>query len=168
MLEKVINIIKHDEDYVISSDLCLILLKIYSELYLNGRQPQWCSKCMRRYFRELKKTGIMKAKERDNQTFTNKCNKKGVSYVRKAAKHFNFSNLSDTQAVWLIENEILKESDFSILPESYKKQENTKDFVKKLIQNGESRTNIRKLVTDLKGKELTKLINECEHEISQN
>jgi hypothetical protein len=135
-MEKEVEILlKHDFEYIKNSELCLSLLKIYSILYLKGGKPSsTCVNCMRKYYNEIKKTGLMKAKKEAEKTYTNKCKIKGVKYVRKAARHFDFSNLCDVDAQWLLDNDVLKESDFTTLPEQKQVKKKTVKKSKDEIQ----------------------------------
>lgn len=105
------NTIKKD------GELSLLLLKLYSELFLNGNRPSTCIQCMRDYHSKIIKFGKQKIKEMEDKT----CKmKKGIVYVRQIHKHISDNNITDEEAVDLLEKKFLQERHFEILPKAYK------------------------------------------------
>jgi hypothetical protein len=124
MVTEVAEIISKDFEEIKGSSLSLQLLKCYSTLYLHGGRPSSCERSMRKYYNELKKTGIKKAEKMENVTKTNKTRVKGIRLIgRPIFKQLDFGNLSDADAINLLGKGILKEKDFITLPDGYKKPE---------------------------------------------
>jgi hypothetical protein len=51
-------LISKDEGDVLNTPLILVLLRIYSLLYLNGAQPRACGQCQKSYLAEIKANGL--------------------------------------------------------------------------------------------------------------
>ena len=119
MLETVVNILMMDVESVISSPKSVELLRCYSKLYLNGGTPHYCAESQRRYYEELKRTGIERAKKYDMvQIRTCELKHKGNVLVQKYG--FVYSDtLTDDIALYLLNNKLLSESDFTKLPDGY-------------------------------------------------
>lgn len=113
-VEKLINI--NAREVMKSPELYLELLKLYSILFLNGRQPSDCGKCAYNYFNKLKTSGIKKALFMEHKTckLTNK-----IFNVRvgNAIITYSDANVNDIIARRLLMDGKLKESDFITLPE---------------------------------------------------
>lgn len=124
MVEEVKEILNNDVEVVIGSpQLSLSLLKCYSELFLNGRKPRVCAKSQRIYYEELKTKGMAKA-EILEKVKVRTCVPafKGLRYSNKVFCHISSELLYDEQAIEYLNNGALKESDFEVLPEGYKKE----------------------------------------------
>jgi len=123
-VEKLINV--GFEEIKTSSELTKSLLRCYSILYLGGKQPNGlCLNSQKRYHQQIKKNGIMKAKNLDKKTCV--CKKKGIMYASLTLKkHINLEEITDRDALALIKDGTLKKEDFSVLPEMPKqaKKEN--------------------------------------------
>lgn len=118
MIYRVKSILSMDVEEVIASSHSLELLKIYSLLYLNGGQPRTCSRSQRAYFLELQTTGLDKAAKYNTiMERTNKPNWKGLRFIW--GDHYSNETLTDEQAIKLLKNGGLRESDFEKLPEAY-------------------------------------------------
>jgi len=129
MIKAVKLLISKDFAEIKSTPLSLELLKVYSILYLNGRQPSSCEASLYRYYQQLIRNGTEKAQ--NMQEKTNKCNKKGLIYVgRPLFKDFDLQNLSDKDANSLIKLGILKKSDFKVMPAEVKDKQPKEDAPK--------------------------------------
>jgi len=122
------KLIKLDIAQIVSSELCLELLKCYSILYLGGIAPSFCEICIRGYFTELKKTGEMRIinyeKIKSRTLIPNWC---GLKYIPAESDHFNSEMLTDETAGILLFKGSLQESDFKKLPDSYITFKNSKE-----------------------------------------
>ena len=135
MLDKVREIIATDFDVIKSTSKSVLLLKVYSQLYLKGAQPKSCEKAMFNYYCQIKKNGLKMAKKMEEKR-TNKLrsNIKGLMYVGKPyCKHFNLEFLSDKEAIDLLKLGVVKERDFIDLPENFKKEPVKKRATKKKV-----------------------------------
>jgi hypothetical protein len=101
-------------------DLSLLLLMLYSKLFLNGKQPPACASCMREMHRKLKNKGIKLLEIMENKTCVLK---DGIHGVRagKGIMHYSNNNITDEIAIELLENGQLKESHFEVLPQKKSK-----------------------------------------------
>ena len=123
MVNLVSEVLSHSLGEVVSSPLVLKLLSAYSKLYLNGKQPGTCGRCFEKYYNQLKMNGIMKAKEYEetkNRTCVPAWN--GNMYIHKLCRHFNNENITDKQALMLLNEKHVKESAFKTLPDGYKEE----------------------------------------------
>jgi hypothetical protein len=122
--DRVNKILEKSFEEINSSTLIIELLRLYSDLYLNGFQVSTCAKCHYDYYLKLKTNGVMKAIEKDKNKTTHvikkKPNQRGdrLLYSTKCG-HVNLDRMTDRDAVFLLENKILKEADFIKLPETY-------------------------------------------------
>jgi len=109
----------------------MLLLGLYSKLYLNGQAPKTCEAQMLKYYNQLKTDGIMKAElqqEIKERTLT----PNWVGHKHLKGGHIVSSiTITDKQAVLLLDKKILKDSDFKTLPESYNSKSAKKKEVKK-------------------------------------
>lgn len=123
MLATVEKILSMEVEAVISSPASLDLLKCYSKLYLGGASPRTCAVSQRTYYDELKKTGINRAKRYEMaQIRTCEPKHKGTIMVRG----YGFvicSQMTDEQAIYMLNNKLLTESDFIKLPEAYSQKQ---------------------------------------------
>ena len=127
MIDQVNEILKNDVEAVIKSPLSLTLLRCYSTLYLNGRQPRACAASQRKYYSQLKKDGMSKARKLEMaKERTCKPNWNGLCYSSKACKHFSNETITDGEAIDALNKGYLFESQFDVLPENYKKKSNSK------------------------------------------
>lgn len=103
-----------------SPDLTLKLLRVYSKLYLHGAAPGYCERSIRLYHEKLKSDGMFKANE-NLKIAQRTClpNWKGNRYYTAIHTHVSADNLTDEEAIKLLEAGILKSSDFEKLPEGY-------------------------------------------------
>ena len=134
MLATVEKILSMEVEAVISSPASLDLLKCYSKLYLGGASPRTCAVSQRTYYDELKKTGINRAKRYDMaQIRTCEPKHKGTFQVRNYGFVIS-SQMTDEQAIYMLNNKLLTESDFIKLPEGYsQKQAKVSDIVDEVI-----------------------------------
>lgn len=103
-----------------SGELTLLLLSMYSKLFLAGSQPSICGKCMKRYYLQLINQGfkiLQFMKEKTNEL------KPGLHFVRSEAMHFSNANLTDEKAIKLLEDKKLKPEAFIKLPEGFESEE---------------------------------------------
>lgn len=121
MVDNVKTILANDiQDIIKSPELSMLLLKTYSKLYLQGSAPRICERSQRRYYDQLKNTGIMKAElieKIKNRTLTPAW--KGNKYSPKVFRHISDLYIHDKEACELLESGVLKESDFTKLPDGY-------------------------------------------------
>ena len=134
MLAIVEKILSMEVEAVISSPASLDLLKCYSKLYLGGASPRTCAVSQRTYYDELKKTGINRAKRYDMaQIRTCEPKHKGTFQVRNYGFVIS-SQMTDEQAIYMLNNKLLTESDFIKLPDGYsQKQTKVADIVDEVI-----------------------------------
>lgn len=130
MLERVNNILSKDIEKIISSELSLELLQVYSILFLSGGQPKTCSNSQRKYYQELSISGIKLAKKMDKKR-TCKPKWKGLRYISKEHSHFNSETIDDETAIKLLKRKSLSKDDFIKLPEDYEKKPKKKEEPKK-------------------------------------
>lgn len=126
MLDRLNKIINTPAQEVMQSpELYLELLKLYSILFLAGKQPSACEKCAYNYYNELKKKGIYRIKFIE----MNKCklqpNKIFHVRVGKAIITYSDKNMDDKTALRLLKEGKLKESDFVVLPEKPTRKKKT-------------------------------------------
>lgn len=133
MLKEINEILSKDVEEVIASPLSLQLLRIYSKLYLNGGQPGVCAKSQRLYYNKLKEDYQM-----NTEILNRTCvpNFEGLKYIPGVFKdgkliaghvHVMGATLTDAQAIKYLENGVLKESDFKVLPGKVKDLEKNSD-----------------------------------------
>lgn len=107
-----ISVIKKD------GRLTLLLLKLFSTLYLHGGKPSGCGKCLEDYYNQLKRTGYKKIIEMKDTKKTCVL-KPGVHYVRKMARHYMDNMVTDEVALKLLSLGFIDESFFTKLPEGW-------------------------------------------------
>lgn len=123
MLATVEKILSMEVEAVISSPASLDLLKCYSKLYLGGASPRTCAVSQRTYYDELKKTGINRAKRYEMaQIRTCEPKHKGTFQVRNYGFVIS-SQMTDEQAIYMLNNKLLTESDFIKLPQGYSQKQ---------------------------------------------
>lgn len=148
------ELLKMDIEDIISSVHSLTLLKLYSDLYMNGTEPRGCEDSQRKYYSQLKKDYQMK-----KQIIERTCVPKfeGRRYIpgvhNKDGKliaghlHVNGNILTDKQAIQFLNLGVLTKKDFIKLPKGFeevkaetKAKDNkeakpyTKDEIKELIE----------------------------------
>lgn len=113
----IIKLINSDYSLIIADgDLSLLLLRVYSYLFLGGGQPRACTKCMNDYHQQIISQGLKQLEKMENKT----CKMvQGVFYVAKHAVHYSDNNMSDELAVKLLKDGLLLERHFEVLPEIY-------------------------------------------------
>jgi len=120
---------------IVSSDLSVDLLWAYSQLFMNGKQPNWCSRCMRNYYAEICKNGLeMADKLIEAQNRTCKPNWNGNKYIHRAGRHYSNIYINDKEAIDLINRKFINESDFDVLPEEYVKEPTPVGFIPEIKQ----------------------------------
>jgi hypothetical protein len=122
MVERVANILSYNFREIIASPLILELLSIYSTLYLHGGPTAFCEKCHSDYYQTLIKNGMETAKNYDEvqvRTLIPMWN--GLYWVSKAARHFDSSTITDSEACRYLLDGQLRESDFEKLPDEWVK-----------------------------------------------
>lgn len=113
-IEKLIN--RDISEILNDSELSLLLLKTYSKLFLNGSQPNLCSKCMRDYHQKLIKFGLDKFTAMDKRTCKLKSH---IVYIPKIGMQYSNDNITDEIALNLLAMGYVKESHFEVLPTGY-------------------------------------------------
>lgn len=108
----------------------MLLLGLYSKLYLNGQEPRTCKAQMFKYFNELKKTGIMQAEILEKVKVRTCKLKRGIVNIKGGAT-ISDEFMYDELALNLLKNKSLQEGHFEILPEAYKKKTTAKKAGKK-------------------------------------
>jgi hypothetical protein len=100
-----------------SGELSIMLMRVYSTLYLGGKSPNFCESCQRKYHEEIVKTGIMTNELYEAvKTRTCKPRRGGIVYHSLLNDHINFDLLTDARAIELLKKGILKENDFEVMP----------------------------------------------------
>ena len=134
MLATVEKILSMEVEAVISSPASLDLIKAYSQLYCNGFLCRSCADAQRGYYRQLMIDGIEKAKKYDMaQIRTCEPKHKGTFQVRNYGFVIS-SQMTDEQAIYMLNNKLLTESDFIKLPEAYsQKQAKVADVIDEVI-----------------------------------
>jgi hypothetical protein len=126
MITEVRTILSNEVGVVLKSpDLLLMLLRVYSALYLNGEAPRACEKCQRGYYEQLRIDGIMKA-ELQEKIIARTCVPAwaGRMYSTKVFEFLIPALMYDEKAIELLKCGALKESDFKVLPVGYQKKIN--------------------------------------------
>lgn len=121
MLAEVRKILSNDIQVVIKSpELSLSLLKLASELLLNGARPRICEASQRNYYQLLKTKGMAKAEILEKVSKrTCKPAWVGRKYSPIAMANLFPEYLHDENAIEYLKTGALKESDFEVLPEGY-------------------------------------------------
>lgn len=124
MIDTVKEILGKSVEEVIASSTSLKLLRCYSLLYNNGNEVRWCAAYQREYYSQLSINGILMAEKFDE---TNKRTLQpawdGLKYIHSEGGHYNSLLITDEQAIRLLNEGKLRESDFVKLPEGFKKLE---------------------------------------------
>jgi hypothetical protein len=117
-----INILKSTPfSEIISSEKVLILLSTYSTLYLGGRNPGGCEKCLINYYNEILRTGMEKHEQYQKiKARTLVPNWAGVKYIRGA--FYDSETITDDVALSAIALGYLNESHFKKMPKTNAKQ----------------------------------------------
>ena len=128
MLENVLKIKSLSVDEILKSPVNLmLLLRTYAELFLDGKQPNSCNSCIRKYYKKLILKGEEMAKTKKEQTFV--MDFEGIKYVpavRKGKeivmvhKHIDPKHVTDKEAIEMLELGALTGKDFKVLPNGYK------------------------------------------------
>lgn len=106
-------------DELVDSEKVMILLSVYSFLYLNGGNPGWCKKCMQDYYGKILTEGekqlklVMEIKKRTCIPSWD-----GVKYVRGA--FYDSNTITDALALDAITRGYLSEKDFKEMPKILK------------------------------------------------
>jgi hypothetical protein len=142
MISRINNILAKGIEDIIASVSSLELLDIYSKLYLNGSQPSTCANSLRAYYTEIQLTGLQRAvKLREAMERTNKPNWIGNRFVWGA--FYNDQTITDEQAITLLKNGGLSETDFKVLPLAYK-DEPKKDTWEQVKAKQDKPKNVKK------------------------
>ena len=117
LTDRVLEVLARGKEEVLTNPMELLI--IYSTLYLNGGQPNWCKKSIERYYEELKLTGLKKAKVMESKVNrTCKPKWKGLRYIW--GDFYSDETITDEQAIKLLKSKGLQELEFEVLPEGYK------------------------------------------------
>lgn len=108
------------EEIIKTPQYSILLLKTYSILFLRGARPDFCARKMRMYFNKIKKLDMKPELIEKIKTRTCKPNWKGNKYSPKIHSHINPGFIYDELAINYLKKGVLKESDFSKLPDGYK------------------------------------------------
>lgn len=135
MLATVEKILSMEVEAVISSPASLDLIKAYSQLYCNGFLCRSCADAQRGYYRQLMIDGIEKAKKYEMaQIRTCEPKHKGTFQVRNYGFVIS-SQMTDEQAIYMLNNKLLTESDFIKLPHGYsQKQAKVAEVIDEVIE----------------------------------
>lgn len=132
MIDDIREIISKDFEEIYTSSLSLKLLSIYSQLFFDGKQPKYCKVSQKKYYGIICHEGIKRYKEMEKNKPTFKTKRTGIMYVGQPfCKHFNLELMSDKDATELIQKGVLKEKDFSKLPDLYKEEKKIEAEIKK-------------------------------------
>lgn len=180
MLEDIKLLLSMGVEEIISSRHSLTLLKLYSDLYLNGKAPRTCANSQRAYYIRIKRDYEMK-KDELKQTHVLKF--KGRRYIPGIFKdgvlvaghlHINSEFLTDADALKYLKLGVLKQSDFVKLPEGAKesKKEQT---ISELIEEGDYNRMVKRAKklklfegTTPKKPELIKLLEDHQKKVLKN
>jgi len=128
MLEKINNILNHTVEEVLNGPLSVDLMEVYSKLFLYGGAPRFCAACQRDYYKEIAKSGLEKYYQMENvkkrtcvPSFTDL---KFICHPKLGHFHVSALWITDEKAIFYLENKMLSESDFTVLPQGYKSKEN--------------------------------------------
>lgn len=156
MIEKVKEIIdKELKDVLLDGSLSMQLLRCYSVLYLNGAAPRGCSQSQKKYYYQIKKSGMEKAAEYNKKKESiNVPNWNGIKYSRILNGHISSENLTDERALELLKNGALKNKDFKKLPAGYQTKIELDEVVTQAKEVKESTS--QKVVTEKPKKEYKK------------
>ena len=102
------------------AEMTMLLLKTYSILFLGNAAPRTCERCMLNYYNE-----IVSLNNENLKIMEDKLKKTNVATFKKfystiAHEHINPDLLTDSKAILFLKHGILKEEQFSKLPEGYK------------------------------------------------
>lgn len=110
-IDNILNLKQYSEGEIYTTPhLLLILLRTYSEIYLNGKAPGTCEKCFKNYYDKLMQTKLIMT--------TCKLQPNKIFHVRvgNAILTYSNSNITDEVARRLLNEGSLKEHDFVELP----------------------------------------------------
>lgn len=115
MLDKIAKIKSIAFEELVNSDNVMLLLSVYSALWLNGKNPGWCNKCMRDFYNQIITEGetqykiYMEIKKR-----TCVPGWEGIRYIRGA--FYDSATITDVQALDALKHGYLRDIHFKVLP----------------------------------------------------
>jgi len=118
----------------------MLLLSLYSKLYMRGSNPGGCESCHKQYYHEICLTGIERAKQyeaMEKRTLTPNWN--GIKYVRGA--FYDSEMISDEQALDALINEGLTDNHFKKLPDAWLQKSEPKPIEIKEVKAKVKKTN---------------------------
>ena len=128
MVDNVLKIKSLGVDQILNDPVnIMLLLRTYSELFLNGKQPGNCNSCIRKYYNQIILKGEKMANIKKDQTFV--MSFEGVKFVPAVKKngklimihkHINPKFVTDKEAIKMLELGALSGKDFKVLPKGYK------------------------------------------------
>lgn len=128
MVDKVNKIKSIPFDELKGSPDVMLLLSVYSSLFLKGSQPGSCERCMRQYYYDVVTKGVEMAINYEKmKTRTLIPNWDGIKYIRGA--FYDSSMINDEQAIDGLKNGFLSETHFKKLPEGYNQPESVEEIV---------------------------------------
>ncbi len=163
MIEKVNQILSTGVEVLIAENP-LLLLRVYSQLYLCGEQPRACARSQRLYYLQIQKNGLeMATKYEQAKNRTCIPNWKGSKFITATQKHWLADLITDDDAIFLLSKGYLTEKAFTKLPNGYGTQtviEEPKDEtpeaelnciaeIKELLQSGMKAYQIKKKFADV-------------------
>lgn len=146
MIDKVNQILSTGVEVLIAENP-LLLLRVYSQLYLCGEQPRACARSQRLYYLQIQKNGIeMATKYEQAKNRTCIPNWKGSKFITATQKHWLADLITDDDAKYLLEKGYLTEKAFTKLPkdETPEAELNCIAEIKELLQSGMKAYQIKK------------------------
>lgn len=120
LTDEVSLILNESFENIVSTELSLKLIGLYSKIYLNGAQCGFCEASQRKYFTQLQIDGMEQAKkieEAKSRTCIPAWN--DLLYVRATGDHYLPHAITDEQAFSLLKNKYIGEDLFTKLPDQY-------------------------------------------------
>lgn len=188
-IEKTKYIINSTFKDILSTEKSVLLIGLYSKMYLNGAECRTCKNSQLKYYERLKRDG-MKTAEKMEKVKTRTCVPAwdGMCFIAKAGNHYPAHLHTDEDAIYLLSNKYISESKYHVLPRGYGEQivvneiEETQEFlacvaeVKEKLVAGVSKSKIKndyKSVSNIgeqkcSQKMVLELIKRAEKEINEN
>ena len=188
-IDKTNYIINSNFTEILSTEKSILLIALYSKMYLNGAECRTCKNSQLKYYERLKRDG-MKTAEKMEKVRTRTCTPKwdGDCFISKAGRHFPAHLLTDEDAIYLLSNKYISEEKFLVLPRGYNETvqvseiKETKEFlacvaeVKEKLISGISKSKIKNDMKNVSNigeqrcsqKMVLELIKRAEKEINEN
>ena len=120
LADEVVLILNESFEKIVSSELSLKLISLYSKIYLNGAQCGFCEASQRKYYNQLQIDGMEQAEKIDkakNRTCVPAW--KDLLFIPRTGDHYNCELISDQQAFDLLKGKYIGEELFTKLPDQY-------------------------------------------------